>query len=92
MATESPTEEYINGPFYEVAEAAEKVAAAGGLTFQKFSCTKCSARLTMSEPNKFYKQGTCDQCGALTDIEADGCNFMVIQTLEEGSINETSGD
>lgn len=31
----------------------------------------------MEEPNVLYKTGTCCQCGHLTDIEKQGCNYML---------------
>jgi DNA-directed RNA polymerase subunit RPC12/RpoP len=49
----------------------------GATAYQKFTCSKCGARLTMEEPNKFYETGTCDQCGHLTDIRKQGCGFLL---------------
>lgn len=31
----------------------------------------------MEEPNILYKAGTCDKCGHVTDIEKQGCNYML---------------
>lgn len=70
--------ETLNHPLYEVAAEAEKIIAKGGQVFQKFTCSGCGERLAMDEPNVFYKTGTCDKCGALTDIEATGCNYLVV--------------
>ena len=71
----------LNHPFWTVAEAAHKLVLAGADIYQKFTCAACGQRLTMGEKNKFFKTGTCDKCGAVTDIEAAGCNYLVhIQT------------
>jgi hypothetical protein len=40
----------------------------------------------METPNVVHKTGTCDQCGAVTDIEKQGCNYLLEMrnaTLEE---------
>jgi predicted RNA-binding Zn-ribbon protein involved in translation (DUF1610 family) len=67
-----------NHPFLEVAATAEAVIAKGGKVFQKYTCSSCGQRLAMDKPNVFYKTGECDQCGAVTDIEATGCNYLAV--------------
>jgi len=63
---------------FSVIEAAVKVhAAAGRLCYQKYTCEKCKQRLTMEEPNVLYKTGSCETCGHVTDIEKQGCNYLL---------------
>lgn len=31
----------------------------------------------MDEPNVLYKSGSCDKCGHITDIEKQGCNYLM---------------
>jgi rRNA maturation protein Nop10 len=69
--------EYHDFPFYEVAEKAGELVRAGADVYQKFTCQQCGNRLTMDVPNKFYKEGTCDNCGAITNIEKQGCNYLI---------------
>lgn len=69
---------YNNYPFNEIAKAVERLAGLGWDCFQKFSCAKCGQRLTMDEPNVLYKTGTCDKCGHVTNIENDGCNYLLV--------------
>jgi hypothetical protein len=69
--------EYNDYPFYEVAEKAGELIRAGADVYQKFTCQKCGNRLTMEEPNIFYREGSCDNCGHITDIEKTGCNYLV---------------
>jgi hypothetical protein len=69
--------ETLNHPFYEVAAGAKEVIDRGGQVFQKFTCSSCGKRLAMDVPNVFYKTGSCDKCGAITNIEETGCNFLV---------------
>ena len=65
-------------PLQDCADAAEKLVADGCQVFQKFTCTKCGSRQTMAEPNKFFTSGACEECGAVTDIAAKGCNYVII--------------
>lgn len=75
--------ETLDHPFDEVAASADEYIKKGGQVFQKFTCSSCGNRLTMDVPNVFYKTGTCDECGTVTDIEAQGCNYLVV--LDSGS-------
>jgi acetone carboxylase gamma subunit len=64
-------------PFSEIAKSVKREADLGHLCYQKFTCAGCGQRLTMEAPNVLYRTGTCDKCGHVTDIEAQGCNFMI---------------
>jgi len=66
---------YEDLPLAQLAEMANKLIEKGHLVFMKFTCEKCGARLTFEEPNTFYKEGSCDQCGHVTEIKHGG--FMV---------------
>jgi DNA-directed RNA polymerase subunit RPC12/RpoP len=63
-------------PFKKVVANAEKRMKDGWDIYQQFNCAKCGAKQTMPDVNKFYTQGRCEECGHVTDIEKDGCNFM----------------
>ena len=65
-------------PFYEVAENAQRKIAEGWNVYEQFNCAHCGAKQTMSDPNRFHKKGKCEECGKVTDIEKDGCNFMAV--------------
>ena len=69
--------DYIDFPFYEATRTAEQLTNQGHDVYQKYSCAGCGQRLTMEIPNIFYKSGTCDKCDTVTDIEKQGCNYMV---------------
>lgn len=64
-------------PFYETAVLAQELVSKGANVYQQFNCSKCGTKQTMTDPNVFYKQGTCEECKAVTNIEQDGCNYMV---------------
>lgn len=64
-------------PFQVIAEAVKLHASKGRLCFQKFTCSKCGQRLTIQEPNVLYKTASCDQCKAITNIEEQGCNYLL---------------
>jgi hypothetical protein len=67
----------VNHPFYEVAANAERLVEAGHHVYQKFTCVGCGSRQTMAERDKFFTSGECEECHAVTDIVASGCNFLL---------------
>jgi len=72
------TDEQFNYPFYLVTQKAEEIIQTGAAVFQKFTCGGCGNRLTMEVPNVFYKEGTCDKCDFVTNIELQGCNYLIV--------------
>ena len=66
------SKDYNNYPIKECQEAADDFVGRGAEVFQKFTCEGCGSRQTMETPNVFYTSGTCEECGATTDIEARG--------------------
>lgn len=70
--------------FETVVTNAERKIKLGWTVFQQFNCGQCGTKQTMSAPNKFYTEGVCEECGGLTDIVRDGCNFMGIWEGEQG--------
>jgi hypothetical protein len=65
-------------PLAEVAENAGSHMNEGATVYQQWLCAHCRVKQTMSEPNLFYTSGKCEECGLLTDIVKDGCNFAVV--------------
>jgi len=65
-------------PFYEVAAEAKRAMDKGATIHQQFNCARCGVKQTVDTPNTFHKLGNCEECGHTTNIEKDGCNFMVI--------------
>lgn len=66
-------------PLEEIVKAAAEIIKTGDfMVLQKFSCEHCGQRLTISEPNKIYTEGTCDKCGKVTDIRKHGCNYVLL--------------
>jgi len=78
--SDEPREKQLDYPFAEVCATAQEAIAHGGTVFQKFTCEYCGVRQFITEPNAFYRQGTCEKCGKVTDIQARGCNYMVVFT------------
>lgn len=64
-------------PFDEVAKNAENHMKLGATVHQQFNCAKCGAKQTMGEKNMFFTHGKCEECGHVTDIKKNGCNFMM---------------
>lgn len=74
------TESAPNFPLFECAVQALEVleTTPGSHVHQKFTCAACGARQTMAVPDTFFKRGICEACGEETDIEAVGCNYLVV--------------
>lgn len=67
-----------NFPFWEAKKKADDMVNAGHIIHQKFTCIACGSRQTMEAANSFFLRGTCELCGCITDIEEQGCNYMMI--------------
>lgn len=65
-------------PLYECAEQANDYVRSGSTVYQQFKCASCGAKQTMSVPNAFYMCGRCEECDEITDIAANGCNYMLV--------------
>lgn len=65
-------------PFDEVVAAASAAIARGYVVFQKFTCVACGSRQTMDVPDTFWTSGSCEECGAVTDIKVHGCNYLAV--------------
>lgn len=62
----------------ECIERAAPLIESGATIHQKFTCLACGSRQTMAEANKFFTRGKCEECGHITNIEAQGCNYLVM--------------
>lgn len=67
-------------PLDEIAQAVQEHIDNGCLIFQKFTCAGCGQRLVIDIPNRLYTSGNCDKCGHVTDIQKQGCNYMLIKS------------
>lgn len=74
---------YDDGNFYEVAQEAERHIAQGNIVFQKWTCSFCGERISMSIPNRFFKKGKHEDCkidaNSDTDLIQQGCNYLLVQ-------------
>lgn len=68
----------LDFPFLDVVAQARKHALDGHMVHQKFTCGRCGSRQTMEKPNTFFTTGRCEECRFVTDIEARGCNFVLV--------------
>lgn len=67
-------------PFYECAAAAGALIKKGAVVWQQFNCACCDSKQTMEHKNVFFKSGKCEECGHVTNIEKDGCNYMIYES------------
>jgi hypothetical protein len=68
-------------PFDEVVAKAREIVLAGCgdvAVFFKFTCSNCGSRQTFDTPNVAYEEGTCEECGHVTDVRAQGGNYLVV--------------
>lgn len=67
----------LDHPMKEVYENANRILReSGGTVYFKFTCENCLTRQTFDKPNILYKEGKCEECGHVTNIELRGCNFL----------------
>jgi ribosomal protein S27E len=70
----------VDFPFTEVAEEVDtllKRYPGRAQVFFKFTCVGCGTRQMFDEPNKLYTTGSCEECGAVTDLQEKGCNYLL---------------
>jgi hypothetical protein len=79
-------EDDLNKPIQEVADRALAHILTGALIWQKWTCGKCGSRQTMSEANKFFRYGTCEECSETTEILY--CNFLLVAATDGADLAE----
>jgi len=67
-------------PFNECVTQATQAMKQGFTVHQQWNCAHCGVKQTMGESNAFFTKGNCEECGKLTDIRKNGCNYMLIYT------------
>lgn len=65
-------------PWPEVVSQVTAALARGAKVYQKFTCAGCGERLTIPTPNKLYRKAECEHCNVVTNIEHQGCNYMLV--------------
>src|SRR5215831_16632694 len=73
-----PEGRQLDFPLEDVLRQAEALSNAGADVYQKFTCSGCGSRQGIPEPNKFYASASCEECGTVTDLRKQGCNFTVV--------------
>jgi hypothetical protein len=68
-------------PFHDVAKTAARRMAEGWDIHQQFTCSGCGVKQTMGDKNRFFTEGKCEECGHITDIQRNGCNFMAMTRM-----------
>lgn len=69
-------------PWDVCVEAAKKYMEQGFTIHQQFNCSHCGIKQTIGDPNVFHMLGTCEECGKVTNIREDGCNYLLIASME----------
>jgi uncharacterized protein (DUF983 family) len=66
-------------PFDDVIDTARKRMTEGWKIHLQFNCTQCGIKQTFAEENYLSTRGQCEECGAITSLQADGCNLMILK-------------
>ena len=68
----------------ECARGAEHVIADGHTIFQKWWCAGCGHRCLASRANHWTPLCVCEDCGTITDVKQQGCNYAAVLTVRRG--------
>lgn len=66
-------------PFDDVIASARQRMLEGWTVHLQFNCAQCGVKQTFAEENYLSASGQCEECGHITSLQRDGCNFMVIK-------------
>ena len=66
-------------PFDAVIANARQKMTEGWRVHLQFNCARCGVKQTFAEENYLSKTGRCEECGHITSLENDGCNFMAVK-------------
>jgi hypothetical protein len=66
-------------PFDEVVANARQRMSEGWEIHLQFNCAYCGTKQTFAEKNYFSGRGACEECGRVTSLMTNGCNFMAMK-------------
>ena len=64
-------------PWKDVTEALLKRRLDGFGYCLQFNCRNCKRKQTIDIPNVLFECGKCEECGHVTSLVEDGCNYML---------------
>lgn len=67
-------------PFEDCVRIAAAQVRNGVEVYQQFLCEHCRVKQTIESCNAFHTHGKCEECGKVTNIKKNGCNYMTILT------------
>lgn len=70
-------------PIAECRRKADRIIKDGGTIFQQFMCANCGEKNTVDKKNTFYATGKCEDCGHVTNLVNEGCNYMAIYSRRQ---------
>jgi len=78
MKSTPDKDQYESIPIQECTKRAKELMKNGATVFVKFTCGYCGSRQTFGEPNIFYIEGICEECGKITKITHCGLMAMFV--------------
>jgi len=82
---------YNDYPWEEIIPAVIELVKEGHDVYQKWTCEHCGSRQSMDEANKFYTEGMCEECKKITNIQKNGCNYMLHIMLNNKHVTNEPG-
>lgn len=64
-----------------------KALPANSVFFLKFTCVTCGARQTLMQPNTFFTEGQCEECGSVTNIRQRGGGLFLILATDPAGVD-----
>jgi hypothetical protein len=68
-------------PYDECTKAAQALALDGATIYQKWTCAGCGETVTANKANHWTEMGHHEDCGHVTNMREQGCNYMLIKRL-----------
>lgn len=72
---------YNDYPLDTIRQSMQDWVDKGAQTFFKWTCSGCGDRVTANEPNTVLTKALHEDCGVITDCEAQGGNFLFIAAV-----------
>lgn len=64
-------------PIATCLKTAKPYVEKGATIYQQFLCEHCGAKQTIEEANTWFAEGKCEECNKITNIERNGCNYLM---------------
>lgn len=74
---------YNDYPLDVIKASMQRHVDAGAVTFFKWTCIGCGDRVTANQSNVVLTKAKHEDCGVITDCEAQGGNFLIVAAIRK---------